>query len=238
MNDNTLTPAQLREQRLSWLYERAQRALPNYVYVRTPESVLDTLNALDSIRERQYEADDAVTTARAELAELDDKDNRVLRAALRGGETTPKPSNRGPAEAKIAQAERVQLATYQVLAEAAAGVRAASIAAREEWRADIVSQVEKSRIEALTLATKLATAMDELASLVTAVKDIDSDLSKPWGANEQRWNRMAPRGGISYQNDRDALQRIVDERLTYTPIGFGLPLIVSPDYIPDAEETS
>ncbi|AUY51403.1 hypothetical protein [Streptomyces sp. CB01881] len=237
MNDNIMTSAQLRERQLGNLYERAQRALPAYVDVRTPMPVLDALNALDGLRERQYDADDVVATARAELAALDDKDNRALRAALRDGKAAPKPSNRAPAEAKVAEAERIQTATYQVMAEAASGVRTASIAVREEWRADVVAQVEKTRAEALALATKLAASLDELTMLAGAVEDMDSDLSQPWDANSARWTIMSARGGLSWDYDRRALQRIVDERLSYTPTGLGgIPEILSPDYAADAEE--
>jgi hypothetical protein len=232
-----LTPEQQHAKHLDRLYDIATRAIPGYVYVCTPPALREALARLDDMHERRMDSDDAVGRLRAALAALDDKDAWAARAAAREGKSIPKLTNRGPLEAKLAEAERAQLAVYQVTVEAAGAVRAASINVRPEWRADICATVEGKRVEALTVASQLASLMDELASLADAVEGLDEDLANPWQANQRRWRSMAPRGGINWAADRRALDRVITDRLEYSEdCAGGLPGRLDPSGDPEADD--
>ncbi|MGW2541745.1 hypothetical protein ACWC5I_12945 [Kitasatospora sp. NPDC001574] len=231
-----LTPEQERAKRLESLYISAEMAIPNYVALSTPDSVRSALAGLESTRERRDAVDDLVGVLRTELAGLDEKDARAAKDALRDGKPMPKATNRGPLETKLAEAERQQLPLYELAVEAAHAVKAAAVAARADWRQAICEEVEKARAEALTTTARLTALMDQLSIYATAVEDMDGDLSQPWGANERQWRIMAPRGGITWDTDRRALDRIVSDRLEYsTTYPGGLPGRLSPDADP-AEE--
>lgn len=234
MTEN-LTPQQQRAKQLDRLYDIAARAVPGYVYVCTPASVRDALARLDEMHDRRADIDDAVDRMRAELAALDDKDAQAAKSAVREGKPVPKPTNRGPLETQLAEAERAQLAVYQVSTEAAGAVRVASINVRPEWRANICATAEEKRNEALIVATQLAALMDELESLAGAVESLDGDLANPWQANERQWRFMAPRGGINWNADRAAVDRVITDRLEYTgDCTGGLPGRLDPSVTPDA----
>ncbi|MER5348963.1 hypothetical protein ABT093_01305 [Kitasatospora sp. NPDC002551] len=232
----TLTPEQERARRLDLLDTIAERAIPFYAYTVTPEPVRDALARLDDLRERKAALDDLVAVLRAELAGLDARDEQAAKEAVRDGKPVPKRTARGPLETKLAEAERAQLAMYQVAADASGAVRAASIAVRADWRANICAVAEEKRTEALTAATQLAALMDELASLALTVESMDDDLAHPWGPNEQQWRSMAMRGGITWNADRAALDRIVTDRLEYsTTYPGGLPGRLNPAEDPTTE---
>ncbi|WP_329564774.1 hypothetical protein [Kitasatospora sp. NBC_01266] len=233
MTEN-LMPEQQRTEQLERLYEIASRAVPGYAYVCTPARVRDALARMDELHGRRADSDDAVDRVRADLAALDDKDAWAAKAAVREGKPIPKATSRGPLMSKLAEAERAQLAVYQVAAEAAGAVRTTSISARPKWRADICVTAEGKRTEALNLARQLASLIDELASLADAVEGLGEDLGNPWQANERQWRIMAPRGGINWAADRRALDRLITDRLEYArDYTGGLPGRLDPSADPD-----
>ncbi|MFJ5121549.1 hypothetical protein [Kitasatospora sp. NPDC088548] len=231
-----LTSEQQRAKRLEMLRTHAERAIPYYVDLVTPDSVRAALAELESTRERRDAVDDLVGALRMELAGLDEKDARAAKDALRDGKPIPKATNRGPLENKLAEAERQQMPLYELAAEAAHAVKAAAIAVRVDWRQAICEEVEKTRTEALATTARLTALMDQLSNYATAVEIMDGDLAQPWGGNERQWRIMAPRGGITWGADRQALDRIASDRLEYsTTYPGGLPGRLSPDADP-AEE--
>ncbi|WP_395294886.1 hypothetical protein ACF9IK_16090 [Kitasatospora hibisci] len=232
----SLTPEQERAKRLEMLHTQAEMAIPHYVDLMTPDSVRAALAELEGTRERRDAVNDLVGALRAELAGLDAKDARAAKDALRDGKPMPKATNRGPLENKLAEAERQQMPLYELAVEAAHAVKAAAIATRADWRQAICEEVEKTRTEALATTARLTALMDQLSIYATAVEDMDGDLAQPWGANERQWRIMAPRGGIPWDTDRRALDRIASDRLEYsTTYPGGLPGRLSPDADP-AEE--
>lgn len=224
-----------RSARLNSLYDQASRDVPRYTYTCTPESVENALAQFDEMLRKRAESDDAVSFAEADLANVEGRDQLAVKVALAQGKPLPKPTNRGPLEARLAEAQRVQMAAYELAAEAASEIRAAAVAVRAEWRSDVTGLAEEKRAAAVVAATQLACLMDELTTLADTVEDLDADLGHPWNANEQQWRYMAPRGGINWRADRDALDRIVTDRLEYSGSYFGgLPGRLDPNADPES----
>ncbi|MGW7582837.1 hypothetical protein ACWGKU_02045 [Kitasatospora sp. NPDC054768] len=224
-----------RAQRLEFLYSMADRAIPRYTYTCTPESVNEALARFDELLGKRAEADDSVAFAEADIANAEEKDQRAVKLALAEGKPLPKPTNRGPLESRLAEARRVQMAAYELAADAASTVRAAAIDVRADWRSDVTDLAEEKRAAAVIAATQLACLLDELVALADTVEDLDADLGKPWSGNEQQWRYMAPRGGINWNADRIALDRILTDRLVYDGNTWGgLPGRLDPNADPDA----
>ncbi|MFB7472723.1 hypothetical protein [Kitasatospora sp. NPDC056184] len=196
-------------------------------------------HALDHFEEmlrKRADADDAVSFAEADLAKAEGRDQLAVKVALAQGKPLPKPTNRGPLETRLADAQRVQMAAYELAAEAASAVRNAAISVRAEWRAEVTGLAEDKRAAAVVAATQLACLMDELVTLADTVEDLDADLGNPWNGNEQQWRYMAPRGGINWHADRIALDRILTDRLEFNGNTYGaLPGRLDPNADPDAE---
>ncbi len=231
----TETTSDTRAKRLSWLYDQASRSVPSYTYTCTPESVQGALSRLDEMLDKRADADDAVALAENEISGAETKDQRAVKRALAEGTTLPKPTNRGPLETRLADAQRVQMAAYELAAEAASAVRASAISVRAEWRSDVTGLAEEKRAAALTAATQLACLLDELVTLADTVEELDTDLGNAWTGNERQWRHMAPRGGINWQTDRNALDRIVTDRLEYSGSYYGgLPGRLDPNAESDA----
>ncbi|MET8540687.1 hypothetical protein ABZW03_08540 [Kitasatospora sp. NPDC004799] len=185
---------------------------------------------------KRADADEAVSFAEADLAKAEGRDQLAVKVALAQGKPLPKPTNRGPLETRLAEAQRVQMAAYELAAEAATAVRAAAISVRADWRADVTGLAEEKRAAAVVAATQLACLIDELATLADTVEDLDADLGNPWNANERQWRFMAPRGGINWNADRIALDRILTDRLVFEGNTWGgLPGRLDPNSDPDAE---
>ncbi|KIQ63111.1 hypothetical protein TR51_30475 [Kitasatospora griseola] len=231
---NDITP-DARAKRLNALYGLASRAIPNYAYTLTPDSVKEAISRYDEMLDKRADADEAVALAENEIATAEAKDQRAVKVALAEGKPLPKPTNRGPLETRLADAQRVQIAAYELTAEAAAAVRAAAIDVRADWRSDVTSLAEEKRAAAVTAATQLACLMDELATLANTVEELDGDLGNPWGGNERQWRYMGPRGGINWNADRVALDRIMTDRLIFDGNTWGgLPGRLDPNSDPDA----
>ncbi|MFF1790423.1 hypothetical protein ACFVX9_28665 [Kitasatospora sp. NPDC058243] len=227
--------SETRAKRLSILYDQSSRAIPAYTYTCTPESVKGALARLDEMLEKRADADDAVTLAESEISRAEEKDQRAVKLALAEGKPVPKPTNRGPLETRLADAQRVQMATYELAAESAAAVRAAAISVRADWRAAVTSLAEEKRAAAVIAATQLACLMDELVTLAYTVEGLDADLANPWGGNERQWRYMAARGGINWNADRIAVDRILTDRLEFNGNTYGaLPGRLDPNAEPDA----
>ncbi|MFJ5230412.1 hypothetical protein ACIQBJ_11005 [Kitasatospora sp. NPDC088391] len=232
----TDTNSDERAKRLDHLYNLAARAMPSYIYTCTPENVKGALAHLDEMLSKRADADHAVAVAEAELAEAETKDHRAAKAALAEGKPLPKPTARGPLESRLAEAQRLQMATYELAAEAAAAVHAAALSGSADWRAEVIGLAEEKRAAAAAAATQLACALDELVSLAGTVEALDEDLGRPWDSNERQWRYMAPRGGINWNADRLALDRILSDRLEYSvSYSGGLPGRLDPAADPDAE---
>ncbi|MED7947799.1 hypothetical protein [Streptomyces sp. BE303] len=222
--------------RLNALYDQASREVPRYTYTCTPESVKNALDKFEEILRKRAESDDAVSFAEADLAKVEGRDQLAVKVALAQGKPLPKSTNRGPLESRLAEAQRVQTAAYELAAEAASAVRAAAISVRADWRSDVTGLAEEKRSAVVVAATQLACLMDELVTLAETVEDLDADLGHPWNGNEQQWRYMAPRGGINWNGDRIALDRILTDRLEFNGNAYGaLPGRLDPKADPDAE---
>ncbi|GAA2125707.1 hypothetical protein GCM10009759_77840 [Kitasatospora saccharophila] len=232
----TDTNSDERAKRLDYLYNMAARAMPSYIYTCTPENVKGALAHLDEMLSKRADADHAVAVAEAELAEAETKDHRATKAALAEGKPLPKPTARGPLENRLAEAQRLQVATYELAAEAAAAVHACALSSSAEWRAEVVGLAEEKRTAAAAITAQLACLLDELVSLAQTVEALDEDLGRPWNGNESQWRYMAPRGGINWNADRMALDRILADRLEYSAAySGGLPGRLDPAADPNTE---